>query len=604
MSDAIRTETARAANVDSVRVEFAVKKFKLDAISFEEGNPSFNPTGFFVGNKEYVEDIKKGFLYYFFKRLRRDNRQTITEILWDYEEIVEGALVSVPQITGGRINDIYYAYSEILLTNDRIETIRQEILDRYLYISTTPPRRAVRIQTRMFLPEKYRGNESFASSLGATDYLDVDKREIYLYDWNGYLCDCAQYYNDTVSSNYDKYQEYIGTHINLGDEDTEESGLMRSDLYTLADTVDTLVQEDRGRANVLRTQDYDFFTFYSKTTNEIDYLRSGGQVELFKKTIQLMILLLSDPRANSTLTDYMFGENGESWKAIALINKCLYRYHEMFNKHEKRRLFRIWENMPVSLTGRSNLNNLIEHLQRNNRGGRNLPITAREVHGHIGETSVFLYIAAATWIEVAEEPAEIPPDLDGILDISLSVNLTNRRRLISNNLLAEGILRNRSKMEDAVTFTGRRPQLPFRRASDVVVTTVDIIDDQQIIQMRKITVNTASRLGMVLEFHSLLSELALAEQSRSFASAAPHFISVVGSAGSIAAAIRGASLATGVLVQSVFSLVRVTINMVRAGRMSDPNVSLAFAVSGAFYAGAAVMTAIPKIVTCFSYKRP
>jgi len=567
---------------DTIPVHVVFKKFAIDVdnYSLEELN---NITGSLRGDKNRAEDISNGYVYFFYYPQAAVTGRTILheahEITGPRQEI------SVPQVTDGRLNLVHYAYSKIELSDERIGHIKEDIKNR-----GTLSTRAVHIPTQGFvLP---RGSLRENSYIGITQTDNTVRKEVYLYDWHGYLERCANDYYGTVDGNFNGYSEFLEQNVDLKGNGLEGSGVSLGGLYALADSVDTLIQEDRRYREVLASDSGGTLheLFYADTREKINNERGG---ELVTKTIRLISLLMRDRRANSTFLDYMYGTPDQIWRLIKLISECLYKFQEILHKEEKRELFRIWQRPNLHIDVERN-NNLLRHLHIHG-----FELLGSRVHEFIGQASVFLYIAIAARIRNDEDRQQ----LEDILGIWLSADISNEDRLIINGLLTGGVFRRPpfSQGQDAFSFSdsdeSRGRLLGNRRRGNLsdaknAIAVFNVIANTGMVQMPTIIPSALGRIETAIELHNLLTRIALAAQVRDLTSAVPHFISILEPAVALAAKKSGrwAGLGAASFLLAVRSFATVIRQPMRVGGIGGAHL----AISGASFLYAGKFFLIPK----------
>ncbi|MCL2382542.1 MAG: hypothetical protein FWC64_13300 [Treponema sp.] len=567
-------------------VQVRAKKFRFDTdspdwIFAELAN---NDNSLFRGDKAHAADIEDGYVYMFIdiSSLTRG-----TELYVKRQRIAEaGDIILVPQRINNTNWPAHFAYSKIELDKERIAAIGRTI------VKNRPTIRAA-IRTQYISTQEYIAGANPPDTHRTPEYLDADGT-IYLYDWFEYLEKCAGDYFDMVEKGRDGYERYLDEEVALpGGGAANGSGLSRRELYSFTDTIDSLVRESEKRSrrnwfaaslreDLSRPADgsaHDMYKFYDEARGEIDKLRSGGQAEKLNRTILLIGFLLADGRANSTFLDYMFGSQEQGRKVIALISKCLSRWQETLHKEEKERLFRAWQSPAVSASDRK-IPPLAKEL------GGNGAATGLQVHGHIGEASVFLYMAAGVG---ASRGGALEDEAWDIIGIWFSVELTNRSRLIIHSLMVAGLFNGRreARLENAVLIRGGgRAPSEFFVFGLRAARSLDSLDGLEVIRIPKIV---AEKMGALLELHHFLVEMQMAAQILDEGHAGwaiPHFISAAQSA----ALVRGIKngFFAGVAVGAIFSALRAVVNVgLSAQRSGDIRVQLAYAASGASYVAAA-----------------
>ena len=577
-------EKAAPQHFSSVPTQVGVifKTFRVNAQPIE-GASLNGAVGVIMPSQQHARDIDKGFVYIFTKiwdgGMPRVNHE-------EHHIVSKGQAVSIPPPSNRRRN-VYYAYSRIQLTEERLADIMRDIRD------TSSPRRVVQVNSEVFFQRQapQHNRDNMPEHRGLARHFDSRRGIIYLFDWYGYLEECANTYHMLVSANFNSYRRFLDTNVDLRGVIKPGSNLERGELYALADSIDTLILENRSRRGALRNNAADLYRFYDRTTDGINNTRSGWQAALLNNTIHLISLLLANRQANSTFIDYVY-EPQKRDELLGLISKCLFRYQEILHKQEKARLFRVWEHIHIDI---ERTNNLLEHLMNTNGEA-----TAHDVHKHIGDASIYLYIAA---IVKAPAGTELPPELDSIIAIWLLADIGTVGRLAANNLLANGGLIEYSEVQDAVTFTRINGRMLFNTAKHVK-TAIEIIDERKTIQMRMLSAAKVAggHFGTVVGFHTVLTELALAAQSHNFESALPHFITATSPVFAKIAERSGNLVAgagkfgAGLFAGSAVSLARVVVNMVRAGNMGDINTLGLFAISGVFFTGSGVTLKIATAV--------
>ena len=423
-------------NNTPVHVPVIFKKFAL--------NP--NADNLRHWNKDTAESIKSGYVYTFRFPRRTEERidfcnenqqyfvvdnAAVTRTDRRYIQISELKIVQENQtcfVCAIRPNESYrmhFAYSRIRLSKERLNAIAEEIGKNWRYA-----RRAVDVNMAVFMPENSRRQNH---TLNFRDIGNAEKGVVYLHDWFGYLEQCADTFYNAAEGAHEEIATYLNAEINLAGRGVPEgsSGLSRGSLYTLADYMDLLTERVfRGESNLFSPRPQDppglpeMRPFHEGVQAEINRLRGG---ERTTAAIRLISLLLSNLHANSTFIDYMYGSPEEQNLLIETIAKCLHRYELVLHRQEKDRLYQAWDGIFCNL---DKISKLTENMDSVN--------TAEHVHRHIGEASVFIFMAA---IGKVTEPSVM------ILRLWLSVNMTHENRFALHGLLITGILQNSHKRE-------------------------------------------------------------------------------------------------------------------------------------------------------------
>ena len=505
-----------------------------------------------------------------------------------------GTPVFLPHKSNGVPNDLYCAYSRIELSDERIACIMQDIK------SHSSPLRVVMIHAGRILMVK-QGSLPSEESV----YLDPANQEIYLYDWYGYLEDCANSYRNTIEENYDKYKSYIEAGVGLDGCESAESGIARGELYSFTDIMDNLVAESekqslgklfggsykkelKGKtAGTCTTEDSDpesdtaMYDFYNRTKRSIDRVRSNGQADQLGISIFNISVLLQNPYANETFLDYMFGNEAESRGLIETIEKCFYKWQEMLRKDEKQWRLKMWDDNKIFIdTGK--IDNLTVFL---NSG--NITATAQNVYGIIKNASVFIYIAAGVGTKENAPPSE---ELWGILGTWLSGGLSNKKRFSLHLLMTAGILKGRPEIEKkgAMVTDEEGRKVPLIDVLENTAEWINIADGFYELHIPKIVKTVSGVAEPVFEFHNLLVEMELTNRmmrERRGGLAIPHFLSAAQSA--VLLAIIKGGFEKGIAVGSFFSGIIAWANARNAVEAGNIEVTLVYVGSGvAFFVSA------------------
>jgi len=591
------------------QIQVVFKKFKIDAENLVMAvNPS-NPDSI-RGNKERAEDITKGYVYIFTRYSRptgQDWPSSVAISVESEEHKITAARQSVciPS-TGVRSRSVYYAYSGIKLAAERVENIR-EAIKAYKQPGSPPPR-VVQINSQQVLRPRPETPVVHTPLSGGRV-----KIEIVLHDWHGYLERFAQRYYDIVNGSSGKLNDFLDREVNLSGAEMSGSGLPMRALFAFTTIVDALIKADhertlQGRASNLfgtggdnrhRTGNSSIrreladnarpmYNFFDRATSEFEYARSRPQAEELNGIsansefvdgrsdehaeelngiIRIIPALLFNFHANSTFLDYMYGSRDEVMKLIAAIANCLYRWETTLHGHEKERLLSVWRRLRINA---DSVENLIAHMRDNN------PVTAAEVHGLIGEVSVYLYIAAG----VGVESGEAPEDVRSILFMLFSVEHTNNNRLRLHYLLAYGALKENVSMQAGVMYETSGGRSVSFSSFGKIVTLAGKADDLGVFEIPRIASGFLGSAGTVVEFHNFAVQMAMATQmlqNRQIVAAVPHFLSA-SEISSLAVAAR-----SGFAVGAFLSAARVWLNAGRAFSAGEIAIGFVYSVSGIFF---------------------
>lgn len=409
-----------------------------------------------------------------------------------------------------RLNTIvHFAYSRIILSDDRIESIRSEIKKwraiRAIFINTLP----VTQDTQGSTTNREIPLQRFNST----------RRDVYLHDWYGYLEECADDYQRIVSANIENYTEHLRQEINpAGAPQPPGGGVARGALFDLADTIETIITDRSGWiGDYRRVMNMPAFNgFFNRERDLIFERRGGAEWKLLNNTIRRISLLLGDRYANSTYLDYIFGTDGQIDDLLGLINKSLYRHDEILLKNEKRLLFRVWENIFPN-TDAVRVNSLLTHLRNTTE------VTVRSVHGRIGDASIFIFMASLS--SIAEKEAAL-----NLIENWLVVGINGRDRLRLNGILVEGGLKRFAGMETGLTNHGLI--LDRRVINDLNSFTffeVRVSSNGREVLMKLVSLTSLPEqfAGFFL-IHNIMTQIALIGQHRRFYKMLPHSLIISG----------------------------------------------------------------------------
>ncbi|MCL2382597.1 MAG: hypothetical protein FWC64_13580, partial [Treponema sp.] len=564
-----------AAQIQAVFKRFSVNEQVLEHI-ISSGVHVDN----LLGNREHTEDIEKGYVYIFTRNNRAEVEHTIHRI--------RGARMLVPIPSEERGMRVYYAYSRIRMSDERLESIKQSI--RLHNPPSPPPARVVRIDSEDVLRPKRDTPVRHAPSADGEE----STIEIILYDWFGYLEECAAFYKGTVEANYANYERHLEGAVSLSG-DFDSAGVRRGDLFAFTDMIDDLVERSErpslsrllGGSFRREVDEAAMYSFYNEARETIDTFRSGGLDARLNRTIRLIPALLASRMASATFIDHLHKAegDGDAPDLVEVISDCLYKWQEVLHRQEREQLLKVWE-FPTLFIDEWRMIVLNEHLEEAGGAG-----ATAETFRLMGDSSFFLHFAAGFGVP---QGGALPPNAWDIVSAWLSAGLQNNHRLMIYFLFDLGLFKGRpeKELETGVLFRGNDGEPFSGKIFGRTVKALGAADGLELIQVPRIAMSAVERISVLMSFNHFLAQMELSAQmagARRDALAVPHFLSGVGSGVAAVSGTKALITASkkafmhGIQVGSFFSALPAMVNAGIAGSTGNTRVALMYGGSGAGY---------------------
>lgn len=560
--------TAGTGRQDSGETESQVvfRRFAMGADRF----PDYAEFSNFRGDKRHTEPLEKGFVYIFYRdRNGRTKKHDVYEIQGANESLIVQHII--PETTA-----TYYAYSQIRLSEERINDLN----DDAVYGNSGGRDRAVMINSRLLLGQENNNSPNFEVSARDTPFLDVEKKEIYLYDWFGYLQDYAQKISGTDFTEYDTYlNEDVNPAGVLKGQDGQpipSTGLKRRELYAYTAAVLEFVGDKNELKEVL--QHAKMKTFTEDTEKTLKEFRDGARLGTL---IRLVCLLLKDDRANQTFIDYMYGERGDQWELIGNIAKCLYRWDEILEKEDVQKLLAVWSGIAVRFKeDESSAGDFFNNGQAK---------TAGDVRRFFRNPSVFLYIIATASADSDDEFSMIC----SILGVWVSANIPPDDLLTIHGLVVTGVMKN---YVSPVASVSLRPQFENGGTQPVPVqitylpSILNVVTEGSTVKILKVVHRISAYTDNIITVYNFFVDSAMAVQvAREYdlSTASPYILSSAESLVSIGVTIKNlikTAPAEGGVGVAVLPFIFAVNMWIKAGRMSgrrgDEGIVIALTTAG------------------------
>jgi len=585
----------------SPQIQAVFKRFAINVSVLEYVISSGAHVDNILGNKEYTEDIDTGYVYIFTWERGTDVEHTRHQI------DTARRLIPIPSYKN-RVN-VYYAYSRIVLSRDRLENIKFNI--RCNPPPSPLPYRLVRIDSRYILEPR---NDTPVRHVRSADGKQTTI-EIYLYDWFGYLEECATFYKKTLEkqdtgkkSNYENYKNYLEEDVDFTGA-INNAGVKRRDLYAFADMIDDLVQKSERPSlsksiggsfrNELEYGDVSneptMYSFYNEARESIDALRSGGDTR-FNRTIRLIPSLLANQKASATYIDYLYeADSGRNVPNIVeVISNCLYKWKEVLHRQEREKLMKVW-GFPTLHIDEITIVLLNRHLEKY-KEDHHTPMAqlfkSAEplLRRYMEEVSFFIHFASGFGVP---RGGELPENAKEIIGVWSSAELQNNQRLMIHLLLEVGLYKGRpdKRMVEGVVLSDRRGNKTSWEIFGRVIN-LETVNKLEVIKIPTFIINAVDGVDALMEFHHFLVEMEMAAQmahAHRGVQAIPYFLSGMGSGATAVFGVKAlvtaskAVVTQGIAVGSFFSFLKASVNTGTALSTGNRRVALMYGGSGAAY---------------------